>query len=166
MSDNVDEEFARRLSEVAASVAGLSEDQALEALETRLKQIEVNGLALHRLSLAQARGTLALALAEGAEPDVITSLEELIVTIEQSGPSTVHQIGSLAQVADPDAPEYDPELAGNLENLLARHRENAVTILRLIAKATVDGTDPDLLAALDALLNHDLAAISELEPHE
>jgi hypothetical protein len=164
MSGNFDDEFARRLTDVAASVAGLSEDEAVEALDARLRQVRLNGVALHRLSLAQARGTLARALGEGADAEVIASLEELVATIEASGPAETLPLGTPARVADPAASEFDPELAGNLEKLLARHRENAVAILGLIAKASVDGTDPALLTTLEALLNHDLEALSELEP--
>ena len=164
MSEIPQEEFARRLQEVADSIAGLSEDEALELLETRLKQVEANGFALHRLSLARARGSLAMALGSGAEPEIITSLREMVATIEQSGPTATVTLGTPARVGDPAAAEYDPELAGNLAELLAVHHENAVGILGLIAKASVAGDTPEMLATLEQLLEHDLEAISELDP--
>jgi len=164
MPENVDDELARRLKEVADSVAGLSEDEAVEVLETRLRQVRANGQALHRLSLARARGSLALALGGGAEPDVIASLEQMVATIETSGPTDVVPLSTPARVADPGAPEYDPELAGNLAELLQCHHRNAVSILGLIAKTSVAGDDPALLSRLESLLDHDLEAISELDP--
>jgi len=164
MSDNVDEELARRLQEVADSVAGMSEDEAVEALELRLKQVQANGLALHRLSLARARGTLALALADHAEPDVIASLEQMVTSIETAAPIASPELAPLTRVSDPDAPEYDPELAGNLADLLQVHHQNAVAIYGLIARTTVAGDDPELLAALERLVAYDLEAITELDP--
>ena len=164
MSENVDEELARRLKDMAASVAGLSEDDAVELLETQLRQVQANGLARHRLSLARARGTLANALAGNAEPDVLASLEDMVATIEQSGPADPVTLPSSASAADPASADYDPELAGNLAELLACHHQNTVSILGLIAKTSVAGDDPQLLARLEGLLDHDLAAISELDP--
>jgi hypothetical protein len=164
VSENVDAELARRLQEVAASVAGLSEDEAVEVLQARLNQVRANGLARHRLSLARARGTLAMALGQGAEAEVIASLKEMVATIEESGATEVVPLGTPARVADPEAPEYDPELAGNLAELLQCHHQNAVSILGLIARTSVAGDDPELLAALERLLDYDLEAISELDP--
>ena len=77
MPDDTEDEFTRRLREVTASVAGMDEEDALALLEVRIKQAEANGLARHRLSLARARGTLALALAGGAEHDIIASLQTM-----------------------------------------------------------------------------------------
>lgn len=164
MPENVDDELARRLKEVADSVAGLSEDEAVAVLEVRLKQVQANGLARHRLSLARARGTLAIALGEGAEAEVIASLEEMVATIEKSGPAEVVTLTSPARAADPGSPEYDPELAANLAELVQCHHQNAVSILGVIAKTSVAGDDPELLARLEQLLEHDLEAITELEP--
>ncbi|MCA1983861.1 hypothetical protein [Nocardioides nematodiphilus] len=163
MSENVDHELARRLKDVAASVAGLSEDEAVEMLETQLKQVRANGLARHRLSLARARGTLANALCGDTDPDMLASLEDMVDTIERSGPADVVPLPSPASAADPASTDYDPELAGNLAELLACHHQNTVSILGLIAKTSVAGDDPELLATLDELLNYDLAAITELE---
>lgn len=164
MSENVDAELARRLQEVADSVAGLSEDEAVEVLEARLERVRANGFVRHRLSLARARGSLAMALGTDAEAEIITSLEQMVATIEQSGPTEVVPLASPARVADPDAPEHDPELADNLTELLRCHHQNAVSILGVIAKTSVAGDDPELLARLEHLLDYDLEAITELDP--
>lgn len=166
MSENRDDELARRLKDVAASVAGLSEDEAVEMLETRLKQVRANGWARHRLSLARARGTLANALCSDAEPAMISSIEDMVATIEGSGPTEAVPLPPRASAEDPSSADYDPELAGNLAELLACHYQNSVSILGLIAKTSVAGDDPELLARLEALLEHDLEAISELDPRD
>jgi len=169
MSENVDEEFARRLQEAAESVAGLSDDEALAVLHTRIQQAQLHGLALHRLSLAQARGTLALALGDHAEAEVIASLEEMVASIEQAPPIEsplveALPLAPLSRVSDPDSPEYDPDLAAILGDLLQRHHQNAVSIYGLIAKTTVAGDEPELLADLERLVAYDLDAITELDP--
>ena len=105
-----------------------------------------------------------MALGSGAEPEIIASLEQMVATIERSGPTATVALGTPARVGDPSAAEYDPELAGNLTELLAVHHENAVGILGLIAKASVAGDAPEMLATLEQLLEHDLEAISELDP--
>ncbi|BBH16995.1 hypothetical protein Back2_12820 [Nocardioides baekrokdamisoli] len=161
MPEDIDDEFARRLREVTASVAGLDEEEALQLLEIRLKQVQINGQARHRLSLARARGTLALALGNRAEPDMIASLETMVSTIEESGPPEAVSWDS--QSVDPDSPAYDPELAANQAELLECHHQNAVAILRLIAQISVSGDEPELVATLERFLDHDLDAISELE---
>jgi hypothetical protein len=166
MSENVDEELARRLQEIADSVSGLSEDAALEVLEVRLKRAEAAGSALHRLSLARARGSLAAALGGGAEPEVLTSLRDMVATIERSSPSGAAPLTPLARVADPAASEYDPELAATLAELLEVHHENVLGIYSVIAKLSVAGDDPELLASLEQLVAYDLEGISELDPRD
>lgn len=163
MPEDIDDEFARRLREVTARVAGLDEEEALQLLDVRLKQVQAHGQVRHRLSLARARGTLALALGNHAEPDMIASLQTMVTTIEESGPPDAITLASPAQIADPDSPSYDPELAANLAELLQCHHENAVAILRLIAQSSVAGGEPEILASLERFLDHDLDAISELE---
>lgn len=153
MPEDIDDEFARRLREVTASVAGLDEDEALRVLDVRLRQAQANGYARHRLSLARARGTLALALGSAADHDMIASLQTMVTTIEESGP---------AEPISFDGSD-DPELAANLAELLACHHQNAIAILQLIAKVTVAGENPDLVTTLEGYLDLDLEAISELE---
>lgn len=163
MPDNIDDEFARRLREVTASVAGLDEDDALRVLDLRLRRAEANGRVRHRLSLARARGTLALALGNGADHDMIASLRTMVTTIEESGPTGTASPASLAQLADPDDAAYDPELAANVAELLQCHHQNAIAILQLIAKLSVSSEDPELVSTLERFLDDDLEAISELE---
>jgi hypothetical protein len=163
MSENIDEELARRLRDAAESVAGLDEEEALKVLDARLKRVQANGQVRHRLSLARARGTLALALGNRAEPDMIGSIRTMVSTIDESGPTEVVPLGTAAQITDPTAPAHDPELAANIAELLECHHENAVAILRLIAQLSVSGEDPDLVTTLEGFLEHDLEAIAELE---
>lgn len=163
MPEDLDDEFARRLREVTASVAGLDEDEALRVLEVRLQHAQANGQARHRLSLARARGTLALALGNAAEHDVVASLETMVSTIEGSGPAVAVPIAPLPRVSDPDDTAYDPELAANLAELLQCHHQNAVAILQVIARLSVADNAPELVCTLERFLDLDLEAISELE---
>ena len=153
MPEDIDDEFARRLREVTASVAGLDEEEALRVLDLRLRRAEANGLVRHRLSLARARGSLALALGTGAEHDVVASLQTMVATIEESGP-----VGPI-----PLSEADDPELTANLAELLQCHHQNAIAILQVIAKLSVAGSEPELVATLEGFLDTDLESISELE---
>jgi hypothetical protein len=153
MPEDIDDEFARRLREVTASVAGLDEDEALRVLDLRLRRAEANGLVRHRLSLARARGSLALAVGTGAEHDVVASLQTMVATIEESGPA-----GPI-----PDGDRDDPEFVANVAELLQCHHQNAISILQVIAKVSVAGNDPDLVSTLEGFLDQDLEAISDLE---
>lgn len=163
MPEDIDDEFARRLREVTASVAGLDEGEALRILDLRLRRAEANGIARHRLSLARARGTLALALGNRADHDIVASLRTMVTTIEESGPAESTALGSLERSADPDDPAYDPELAANLSDLLQCHHQNAIAILQLIAKLSVEADGPELIATLERFLDDDLTAISALQ---
>lgn len=163
MSESFDDEFSRRLLDLAGSVAGLSEDEAVAALDARLAQTQLAGAVLHRLSLAQARGTLARALGEGADVEVLSSLDELVTTIEATCPAQMPQIGPAKAFAESLGSTAEPELAENVVKLLIRHRENAVAILGLIARASTTQPDPELVTKLEQLLAHDLEALEELE---
>lgn len=163
MPEDIDDEFARRLRELTASVAGLDEDEALQVIDMRLKRAQANGQARHRLSLARARGTLALALGNDAEDDIIASLRTMVATIEESGPAEPVALGSYEQIINLDDPAHDPELAENVTELLGCHHQNAVAILQVIAKLSVGGEDPDRITTLERFLDYDLEAISELE---
>lgn len=163
MSENVNEELARRLREAAESVAGMDEDEALAFLDARLKRAHASGEARHRLSLSRARGTLAVALGTGAEHDLIASLEQMVASIEEASPPEPMTFRPLAEVSDADSPHYDPELAVELADLLQCHHENAIDILRAIAQLSSTGNNPELVTKLEGFLNADLEAISELE---
>ncbi|WP_300677336.1 hypothetical protein [Nocardioides sp.] len=162
MSESFDEDFARRLGQIADSVAGLSEDEAVQVLDLRLKRAQLTGAARHRLSLAQARGTLARALGAEAEAEVLTSLEQMVTTIAETAPADMPPLGAAAPLMDATAASFDVDLATDVARLLDRHRDNAITVLGLIAQATTSGNTA-LVSALDALLEHDLEALSELE---